>query len=213
MAYFVQIVHNGTPGALYESPGSDLQAAQELLAKVLVKNNVEVTDEVQEYIDGDGYYEDGDYGYYIVSSELFSEDDAEESDEPQTTVDSPDGGSFEFDTDDGTIRYFDRHGNSEDVWRPGDEDYDAYKSQYFPKVEVVSEDEDEFSVYDGALYHEDHGEESLGEFTDGRFVPSKYLLELPAEFHKDADAFATQHIEDEEEEDRRDHKRGLYGEA
>ena len=149
----MQIVHNGIPGALYEV-GDDYEAAKELLVKVLVKNNVKITDEVQECIDGDGYYDDDDFGYYIVSSELFSEDDSEEADE---------------------------------------------------------EDDGEFSVYDGTVYHEDHGEESLGEFTDGRFVPSKYLLELPAEFHKDTNAFATQYLEDQEEEDRRDHKRGLYG--
>ena len=41
------------------------------------------------------------------------------------------GGILEWDTD-GTIRYIDDYGNTEGVWRPGDDDYETYKSQYFP---------------------------------------------------------------------------------
>jgi len=77
-----------------------------------------------------------------------------------------------------------------------------------------------YSVEDDQLFHSMYPEDSLGDFQDGRFVPSRFLLELPPDCHRLADEYATQHIgeqldvaEDAEEEDRRDHKRGLYGDG
>lgn len=74
---------------------------------------------------------------------------------------------------------------------------------YIVQAEPYSEelDEDLFSEYDGSLYHEDHGEESLGDFQDGRFVPSRFLLELPPEWHEAADAWATDWISEQQEEE------------
>lgn len=74
--YFVQIVNDGTPGALYEADG--FNEAKELLRKVLVKGDnpngpVELTPEVEELIEDDGYYESAGFGVYIVSSEQFVE--------------------------------------------------------------------------------------------------------------------------------------------
>lgn len=91
--------------------------------------------------------------------------------------------------------------------------FDGGGGIFIVQSEAYSEeiDEDAFSEYDGSLYHEDHGEESLGEFQDERFVPSRYLLELSPEWHQAADAWATNWIGEQQEEDRRDHKRGLYG--
>ena len=43
------------------------------------------------------------------------------------------GGVLQFDPSDGSIRFIDDHGNTEEVWEPGDEDYDNYRS-YFPEV-------------------------------------------------------------------------------
>jgi hypothetical protein len=42
--------------------------------------------------------------------------------------------------DDGTIRYIDHHGNTEGLWRPGDEEYARYKATYFPHQSVSSEE-------------------------------------------------------------------------
>jgi hypothetical protein len=42
------------------------------------------------------------------------------------------GGVMEWDANDGTIRYRDDQGNTEGVWRPGEDDYDTHKRQYFP---------------------------------------------------------------------------------
>jgi hypothetical protein len=140
--YFVQVVNDGTPGALYEA-GDDYQHAQELLLKVIAQDlkthgPVEITDEVREFVESDGYYETSfGVGFYIVASERFS-------DEP---------------------------------------------------------DEDGFNEYVGSLYHDDHGEESLGDFQDGRFVPSRYLLGLSPEWHRAADDWATNFIGEQQEDE------------
>lgn len=53
----------------------------------------------------------------------------------------------------------------------------------------------------------DAEENLLGEFLDDRFVPSKFLLEKDSDYQELVDQFA----QDQLEADRRDHKRGLYG--
>ncbi len=49
------------------------------------------------------------------------------------------GGCLEWDN--GTIRYIDCDGNTEGVWQPGDDDYQTYKSQYFPNHTVTPTDD------------------------------------------------------------------------
>lgn len=165
MSYFVQVVNDGTPGALYEA-GDDYQLATLLLAKVLVKNGIAITPEVVECIDDSGYYDDGQgKGVYVVQSETYSEEADEDLEQ------------FEFDS------------------RPGQ----------------------------GVLYGE--GRVILGEFDGDDFVPSRALLEKDAEYQRKADNFAHNENgciwrderwvgpEEQAEEDRRDHKRGLYGDG
>lgn len=86
MALFVQVVNDGTPGALYEVGSDSFEDANELALKVLAagKNTngpVEITDEVRDFIETDGYYEEGSVGVYVVSSEVFSEDEDDEDEE------------------------------------------------------------------------------------------------------------------------------------
>lgn len=139
MNHFVQVIRSdATPGPLY-GPYEYADAEQVLRAALIAGNNengpVEITPQVQEVLDDEGYWEfDGGGGIFIVQSEPYTEEEEEDlSDDP-------------------------------------------------------------FSEYDGALYHEDHGEESLGEFQDDRFVPSRYLLEQSPDFQKEADEWATNWI-------------------
>lgn len=141
--YFVQIVNDGTPGALYEA-GDDMAQAQELLLKVVasgrgnVEGPVEIDDDVREFVEAEGYYGN----VFIVSSESWS-------------------------------------------------DVDPY--------EVEGEDYVGYTVEDDTLYHTMYPEDSLGEFQDGRFIPSRFLLELPPDCHRLADAWATNYIGEQQD--------------
>jgi fatty acid/phospholipid biosynthesis enzyme len=72
--YFVQIVNDGTPGALYEA-GDDMAQAQELLLKVVasgrgnVEGPTEIDDDVREFVESEGYFGN----VFIVSSEAWSD--------------------------------------------------------------------------------------------------------------------------------------------
>lgn len=57
----------------------------------------------------------------------------------KTIVELSNNGSMEFDIDDGTIRYIDSDGNCQDLWRPGEENYNEYKNDYFPNCEINKE--------------------------------------------------------------------------
>ena len=50
-------------------------------------------------------------------------------------------GTIEFDSDDGTIRYYDSDGNCEGKWEPGEAEYDRYKTDHFPYAVVLNKDE------------------------------------------------------------------------
>ncbi len=56
-------------------------------------------------------------------------------------VELSDGGCIEFDPEDGTIRWIDVWGNCEGKWKVGEEEYDQYKKDYFPNVEVEDNSE------------------------------------------------------------------------
>jgi len=140
--YFVQIVNDGTPGALYEA-GDDYQLATLLLAKVLVKNGIAITPEVVECIDDSGYYVEGAIGVYVIQSETYSEEE----------------------------------------------------------VEVAHGLNVGYTVEDDTLYHSMYPDEPLGEFQDGRFVPSRFLLELPPDCHRLADEFATDYLEEKADQE------------
>lgn len=57
--------------------------------------------------------------------------------------------------------------------------------------EELTQDALQFQAREGGMYH---GDELLGEFLDGRFVPSRLLLEKPVEFQKSADEFAQEAV-------------------
>ena len=48
------------------------------------------------------------------------------------------GGAMEFDPCDCIIRYRDRHGNTENIWRPVHADYFSQCKQYFPEFRFLS---------------------------------------------------------------------------
>jgi hypothetical protein len=79
--------------------------------------------------------------------------------------------------------------------------YDVTFEKTLNEIPVESDEDEEesdmadgvgYSVKDGALYHSMYPDDMLGEFQDGGFVPSKFLLELPPECHE----LAQQHADD-----------------
>jgi len=53
------------------------------------------------------------------------------------------GGSLELDTEDGTIRYYDAHGNCENVWRVGEADWKEQAGHFNVKAEDFEDEDDE----------------------------------------------------------------------
>lgn len=87
-------------------------------------------------------------------------------------------------------------------WKAGGFLIDNDIISMYPNLEQVveslasqeEEEEGDYSVIDEVLYHSMYPDDSLGEFTDGQFVPSKFLLELPDECHKMADEYAKYYL-------------------
>jgi len=57
-----------------------------------------------------------------------------------------DGGVLELDEDDGTIRYRDQFGNTEDVIRHDDERWERFHKDYFPWYVLPPDTEDTIEV-------------------------------------------------------------------
>lgn len=55
-----------------------------------------------------------------------------------------------------------------------------------------------YSIIDGALYHTMYPDDVLGEFDDGNFVPSRFLLELPEACHRQVDEWVRKNTPDPE---------------
>jgi len=86
---------------------------------------------------------------------------------------------------------------------------DGWGGIYIVQAEEYSEDDEDddddeeehvgYFVEDDTLYHTMYPDDSLGEFQDGRFVPSRFLLELPADCHRLADEWATNYIGEQQD--------------
>lgn len=97
--------------------------------------------------DGESEFDINDQRVYLLHPDHRVEElSASDLDTNEVEVE---GGVFTFETDDGTIRYTDNHGNSEGVWRPGEPEYDQYKAQYFPTNEVEEEADEDLDSDDG----------------------------------------------------------------
>jgi hypothetical protein len=77
---------------------------------------------------------------------------------------------------------------------------------YTPEGELIGGNNEPYVGYyvvneDGfaSLWHTMYPNDILGEFTDHRFMPSKFLLELPPECHQLADQWASNYMKDHPE--------------
>ena len=141
MLYYVQIVReDGTLGRLF-GPASWDDAIAKVKAIVVVAgiNNHESEKAID--IDGAYSYSSGG-GVYIVQAEDINAPLSEEGGGGLADVVNISTGTMEWE-DDGPIRYVDTHGNTGDLWHPGDVDYDRYKNDYFPEHEVEDANDEE----------------------------------------------------------------------
>jgi hypothetical protein len=77
--------------------------------------------------------------------------------------------------------------------------YDVTFAKTLNEIDVETDEDKDFdepgySVKDNELFHTMYIDEPLGEFQDGQFVPSKFLLELPPDCHKLAGKWANEYL-------------------
>lgn len=109
-----------------------------------VKELVSDEPEVVEAVDTDGGYDHPDGGgVWIVQAEPLELAEDEDMDSDDLVVELSNGGCMEFDPEDGSIRYRDVDGNTENIWREDEDEYDDQKEKYFPDMERDADDEDE----------------------------------------------------------------------
>lgn len=151
--FFVQIVNNdGNLGRLYGPASWDEAVAKVKAYAAKIGPSGETAEQADKYINENGEYEWGGEGIYIVQAEPIDSPFPGDDEEVETLIDEftadkyivelSNGGAMEFDPSDGTIRYIDSDGNTENVWKTDDEEYDTYKDQYFPDADM-DDDEDE----------------------------------------------------------------------